>query len=42
MYLAYRLVEGLSWPAMLLSLVLTMKVYWLALVFKRKPKLVQI
>jgi ATP synthase protein I len=42
MYLAYRLVEGLSWPAMLLSLVLTMKVYWLALVFKRKPKSVQI
>jgi ATP synthase protein I len=42
MYAAYRLVVGLSWPAMLLGLVLTMKVYWLALVFKRKPKPVQI
>jgi ATP synthase protein I len=42
LYAAHRLVLGLSWPAMLLSLVLTMKVYWLALVFKRKPKPVQI
>jgi ATP synthase protein I len=42
MYAAYRLVVGLSWPAMLLGLVLTMKVYWLALVFKRKPRPVQI
>ena len=42
MFAAYRLVSGLSWPAMLISLVLTMKVYWLALVFKRKPKPVQI
>lgn len=42
MYAAYRLITGLSWPAMLLGLVVTMKVYWLALAFKRKPKPVQI
>lgn len=42
MYVAYRLVAGLSWPAMLIGLVVTMKVYWLALAFKRKPKSVQI
>lgn len=42
MYAAYRLVPGLSWPAMLIGLVVTMKVYWLALAFKRKPKPVQI
>jgi ATP synthase protein I len=34
MFAAYRLVTGLSWPAMLIGLVLTMKVYWLALAFK--------
>jgi ATP synthase protein I len=38
MYAAYRLVAGLSWPAMLIGLVVTMKVYWLALAFKRKPR----
>ena len=42
MFAAYRLVSGLSWPAMLIGLVLTMKVYWLALAIKRKPKPVQI
>jgi len=42
MFAAHRLVVGLSWPAMLVGLVLTMKVYWLALGFKRKPKAVQV
>jgi ATP synthase protein I len=37
LFAAHRLVAGLSWPAMLLGLVVTMKVYWLALGFKRKP-----
>ncbi|OIN91784.1 MAG: hypothetical protein AUJ20_09850 [Comamonadaceae bacterium CG1_02_60_18] len=35
---AQRLVKDLSWPAMLVGLVLTLKVYWLALAFKRKPQ----
>ena len=30
---APRLVAGLSWPALLVGLVLTMKVYWLALAY---------
>lgn len=38
LFAAHRLVAGLSWPAMLLGLVVTMKVYWIALGFKRKPK----
>ena len=38
MFAAHRLVAGLSWPAMLLGVVVTMKVYWIALGFKRKPK----
>lgn len=38
LFAAQRLVVGLSWPAMLVGLVVTIKVYWLALVFKRKPK----
>ena len=33
--LAGRLVKDLSWPVMLVGMVLTMKVYWLALGFKR-------
>jgi ATP synthase protein I len=37
LFAAHRLVVGLSWPAMLIGMVLTMKVYWLALGFKRKP-----
>lgn len=41
MYTAHRSVENLSWPAMLVGLVLTMKVYWLALAVKRKPRAVQ-
>jgi ATP synthase protein I len=35
--LATTLVPGLSWPALLLGLILTMKVYWLAAVVKPKP-----
>ncbi len=35
---AQRLVIGLSWPAMLVGLVVTIKVYWVALAFKRKPR----
>ena len=41
MFGAYRLVTGLSWPAMLVGLVVTIKVYWLALGFKPKAKAVQ-
>ena len=33
----HRLVKDLSWPAMLVGLVLSLKVYWLALAYKRKP-----
>lgn len=33
--------RDLSWPAMLVGLVVTMKVYWLALLYKRKAKPVQ-
>jgi len=36
--LAPRLVAGLSWPALLIGLVLAMKVYWLALAFAPRPK----
>jgi ATP synthase protein I len=42
MFGAQLLVTGLGWPAMLVGLIVTMKVYWLALGFKRKPKPVQI
>jgi ATP synthase protein I len=35
---APRLVPGLSWPALLVGLVLAMKVYWAALAFKPRPK----
>ena len=35
---AQRLVIGLSWPAMLVGLVVTIKVYWVALAFKRQPR----
>ena len=33
---APRLVAGLSWPALLVGLILAMKVYWLALAFSPK------
>jgi ATP synthase protein I len=35
---APRLVAGLSWPALLIGLVLAIKVYWLALAFAPRPK----
>lgn len=35
---APRLVAGLSWPALLIGLILAMKVYWLALAFAPRPK----
>ena len=41
MFTAYRVVENLSWPAMLVGLVVTMKVYWVALRFGRKSPPVQ-
>ncbi len=42
LFAAHRLVAGLSWPAMLVGLVVTIKVYWLALAFRRKGKPVQV
>lgn len=41
MFGAYRVVEGLSWPAMLIGLVVTIKVYWFALRFRPKAQAVQ-
>ena len=41
LFAAHRLVKDLNWPAMLVGLIVTLKVYWLALAFKRKPKPVQ-
>lgn len=41
MYVAYRVEENLNWLAMLAGLVLTMKVYWLALGFKPKASAVR-
>jgi ATP synthase protein I len=38
LFAAHRLVANLSWPAMLVGLVVTMKVYWLALAVRRKSK----
>jgi len=35
---APRLVAGLSWPALLIGLVLAMKVYWIALAFAPRSK----
>ena len=35
LFAAPRLVENLSWPAMLVGLVVSMKVVWLALVFRK-------
>ena len=35
---APRLVAALSWPALLVGLVLAMKVYWVALVFAPRRK----
>jgi ATP synthase protein I len=38
MLVAPRLVAGLSWPALLVGLVLAMKVYWVALAFAPRPR----
>ena len=38
---APRLVRELSWPALLVGMVLAMKVYWVALAFKPKAKAAQ-
>ncbi len=38
MLAAPRLVAGLSWPALLIGLVLAMKVYWVALAFGARPR----
>jgi ATP synthase protein I len=35
---APRLVRELSWPALLVGLVVAMKVYWVALAFKPRPR----
>ena len=35
---ATRLVVGLSWPALLVGMILAMKVYWVALAFAPRPK----
>ena len=35
---APRLVDALSWPGLLVGLVLTMKVYWLALAYSPKGR----
>ena len=35
---APKVVAGLSWPALLVGLVLAMKVYWVALAFKPRPR----
>ena len=38
LFAAPRLVTDLSWPAMLAGLVVTMKVYWVALLWRRTGK----
>lgn len=38
LFAAPRLVHDLSWPAMLVGLILTMKVYWVALLVRPKAK----
>lgn len=38
LFAAPRLVPELSWPAMLISLVVTMKVVWLVLLLRSRPK----
>ena len=35
LYAAPRLVTNLSWPAMLVDMIVTMQVYWLVVVFKK-------
>ena len=38
MLAAPKLVAGLSWPALLVGLILAMKVYWVALAFRPRPR----
>ena len=38
LFVAPRMVAGLSWPALLVGLILAMKVYWVALAFAPRPK----
>lgn len=38
LFAAHRWMRDLSWPAMLVGLILTMKVYWLALAVRRKGR----
>lgn len=42
LFAAHRWVKDLNWLAMLAGLAITLKVYWLALVFKRKRQLVRL
>jgi ATP synthase protein I len=35
---APRVVQGLSWPALLVAMIVCMKVNWLALLWRRQPK----
>ena len=42
LFAAHRWVSDLSWPAMLAGLAITLKVYWLALAFKRRRKSVRL
>jgi ATP synthase protein I len=40
-FAAPQLIPGLSWLALLVGVILTMKVYWVAAVYKPKPKVVE-
>ncbi len=40
-FAAPQLIPGLSWLALLVGLVLTMKVYWVAAIYKPKPAVVK-
>ena len=38
---APQLIANLSWLALLVGVILTMKVYWVAAIYKPKPKIVE-
>jgi ATP synthase protein I len=40
-FAAPQLIPGLSWLALLVGVILTMKVYWVAAIYKPKPKVVK-
>jgi ATP synthase protein I len=40
-FAAPQLIPGLSWLALLVGVILTMKVYWVAAVYKPKPRVVK-